>query len=66
LAWFTQIKKERQKPLMTTITNTKEFAVSKTQKTVLTITGFVALELLLVYGLIPVGVTLWQLIACSC
>ena len=51
---------------MTTITNTKEFAISKTQKTILTITGFVSLELLLVYGLIPVGVTLWQIIACSC
>lgn len=51
---------------MTTITNTKEFAISKTQKTILTITGFVALELLLVYALIPIGVTLWQLLVCSC
>jgi len=57
---------ERQKILMTTITSTKEFAISKTQKTVLSVAGLVALELLLFYVFAPIGLKLWQLIACSC
>lgn len=51
---------------MSTITITKEFEVSKTGKTVFTVTGFVALELLLIYALIPVGIYFWRLLTCPC
>jgi hypothetical protein len=49
---------------MSTTSITKEFGISKTGKTVVTIAGFVALELLLVYGLIPVGIFLWRMLVC--
>jgi hypothetical protein len=51
---------------MTTLTRTKELALSATGKKVLAIAGFVALELLIVYGLIPVGISLWRLLTCAC
>jgi hypothetical protein len=51
---------------MTALTKTQEFAISKTGKTVMAIAGIVALELLLVYALIPVGVNLWRVFTCPC
>jgi hypothetical protein len=51
---------------MTAITKTKEFALSNTSKTILAIAGIVGLELLLVYGLIPVGIYFWRLLTCPC
>jgi hypothetical protein len=51
---------------MTATTKTKEFAISKTTKAVATITGIVALELLLVYALIPGIVYIWKLFTCPC
>jgi hypothetical protein len=51
---------------MTAITRTKEFAISKTGKAVMAIAGIVALELLLVYALIPTVVHLWRVFTCPC
>jgi hypothetical protein len=49
-----------------TRTKTKEFAVSKTGKTVITVAGIVVLELAIVYGLIPLGIYFWRLLTCPC
>jgi hypothetical protein len=51
---------------MTAITKTKAFGLTTTQKTVLAITGLVALELLLVYALIPGAISLWRVFTCPC
>jgi hypothetical protein len=51
---------------MTTLTRTKEFAISTTAKTVITVVGLVVLELAVVYGLIPIGIYFWRLLTCPC
>ena len=57
---------ERSGTLMTTITKTTEYTMSKTGKTVLIVAGIVVLELVTVYGLIPYGITLWRMLTCAC
>jgi len=51
---------------MITLTRTKELALSKTGKTLLSVAGIVLLELILMYGLIPVGINIWRLLTCPC
>jgi hypothetical protein len=51
---------------MTTLTRTKEFAMSKTSTKVLTVLGFVVAELVIVYALVPLAITLWRLLTCPC
>jgi hypothetical protein len=51
---------------MTTLTRTKEFIISETGKKVLAITGFIAIELLIVYGLVPIVIYFWRLLTCPC
>ena len=51
---------------MTTLTRTKEFAMSKTGTVVLTLATVVITELVIVYGLVPLGISLWRLLTCPC
>ena len=51
---------------MTTITNTRTVALSKTSKTAFAIAGLVGFQLLTVYALIPWAIMLWRLLTPAC